>query len=42
VGLTPALMPRFSSALATISLHSSNSFSTATSYASLPKKKFDN
>ncbi len=35
-GLTPGLIPRFSSALATSSLHSSNSFSTATSYASLP------
>jgi hypothetical protein len=36
VGLIPGLIPRFSSALATSSLHSSNSFSTATSYASLP------
>jgi len=36
VGLVPGLIPRFSSALATSSLHSSNSFSTATSYASLP------
>jgi hypothetical protein len=38
-GLVPGLIPRFSSALATCSLHSSNSFSTATSYASLPTKK---
>jgi hypothetical protein len=35
-GLVPGLIPRFSSALATSSLHSSNSFSIATSYASLP------
>jgi len=39
VGLLPGLIPRFSSALATNSLQSSNSFSTATSYASLPSKK---
>ena len=36
LGLLPGLMPRFSRAFVTKSLHSSNSFSVATSYASLP------